>query len=51
MVAANIARGLPLKADSFDSKFLSHTVEHIFDTEALLSECYWILKPGGRFWE
>ena len=47
IVVANIEKGLPISENSFDVVILSHTLEHIFDTEALLSDCFRILKPGG----
>lgn len=33
--------------DTFDILTLNHVIEHISDTEALLSECFRILKKGG----
>lgn len=47
LVVANIEEGLPICETSFDIIMLSHTLEHIFDTKALLSDCFRILKPGG----
>lgn len=47
LVVANIEAGLPIRESSFDAVMLSHTLEHIFDTKALLSDCFKVLKPGG----
>ena len=47
LVVANIEKGLPICETSFDVIILSHTLEHIFDTKALISDCFRILKPGG----
>ena len=47
LVVANIEEGLPICENSFDIIMCSHTLEHIFDTKALLSDCFRILKPRG----
>lgn len=47
LVVANIEKGLPICETSFDVIILSHTLEHIFDTKALISDCFRILKPRG----
>jgi 2-polyprenyl-3-methyl-5-hydroxy-6-metoxy-1,4-benzoquinol methylase len=32
----------------FDVIVLSHVIEHVYDPESLLKQCYEILKPGGK---
>jgi 2-polyprenyl-3-methyl-5-hydroxy-6-metoxy-1,4-benzoquinol methylase len=45
---ANLDRGrLPFGAASFDAAFCGDVVEHVFDTESLLSEVRRVLKPDG----
>lgn len=38
----------PFAADSFDVVLLTDVIEHVFDTDALLSKIYRVLKKGGR---
>ena len=48
----DISRGLPFPDASLDAVYSSHTHEH-FDTwenQALLRECFRVLKPGGTFY-
>ena len=40
--------GTNLPTETFDVVTLNHVIEHVIDPEKLLSECYRILKPGGR---
>lgn len=61
-VAAEVARARGLNVhvgtvaavrnqyESFDGITLSHVVEHVYDSAALLRECYKLLKPGGWIW-
>lgn len=35
-------------AGSFDVVTLNHVIEHLYDTEDVIRECYRILRPGGR---
>lgn len=37
-----------LPAESFDLIILSQTIEHIFDKEKAVTECYRLLKEGGH---
>jgi ubiquinone/menaquinone biosynthesis C-methylase UbiE len=34
--------------DSFDNGYMIATIEHIEDTDKLLSECQRVIKPGGK---
>ena len=45
----DITQGLPFKDDSFDAVYHSHVLEHLDprDGEALLDECFRVLKPNG----
>ncbi|OGG11299.1 hypothetical protein A2Z00_02345 [Candidatus Gottesmanbacteria bacterium RBG_13_45_10] len=37
----------PYESDYFDVILLGDIIEHVFDTDMLLRNCYYILKPGG----
>lgn len=39
---------LPYKANFFDVVILTDVIEHVFDTDLLLSKIYKVLKPGGK---
>lgn len=39
---------LPFSDNSFDIVLLSDVIEHIFDTDRLLSECHRVLTPRGK---
>ena len=39
---------LSIRSNSFDIITLNHVIEHIDNPSVLLSECYRILKPGGK---
>lgn len=39
---------LPYTSDFFDIVYLGDVIEHIFDTDTLLRECYRVLKKGGK---
>lgn len=43
----DIQKGLPFDSDSFDIVLVTEVLEHIFDTDALLSEVRRVLKEGG----
>lgn len=38
----------PFKDDYFDVVFSKSVIEHLFDPSTFISECYRVLKPGGR---
>lgn len=44
------ATKLPLVEGSFDNVFMFGGIHHVNDREALFSEIFRILKPGGRFY-
>jgi len=44
------ATKLPLQDSQFDSVFILGGIHHVPDREALFSEVFRILKPGGRFY-
>lgn len=41
------ATHFPYQRNYFDAILLGDVIEHVFDTDALLKNCYDILKPGG----
>jgi len=45
----DITKPLPFLDGSFDSVYSSHTLEHLYlsQTQALLRECFRVLRPGG----
>lgn len=34
--------------NNFDAIVINHVIEHVHDPQALLAECYRIMKPGGK---
>ena len=46
-IVANLDRGLPLRDECVDIVILSHVIEHVTDTDSLVTECYRVLKHGG----
>ncbi len=49
IVFHDLRKKLPYPDHTFDGTYSSHTVEHLYRTEALrmLKECYRVTKPGG----
>jgi len=45
---ADVSRGVPYGDDMFDVVNGSEIIEHVTDTALFLSECFRILKKGGR---
>lgn len=39
---------LPYPPNSFDVLILADVIEHVFDTDFLIQNCYKVLKPGGK---
>ncbi|TNE86143.1 MAG: class I SAM-dependent methyltransferase [Gammaproteobacteria bacterium] len=39
-----------MSAKEFDLVTISHVIEHVYNLDELLSECYRVLKPGGYLW-
>ncbi|MDA1196662.1 MAG: class I SAM-dependent methyltransferase [Nanoarchaeota archaeon] len=48
-IVHNLEQPMPIEDDTFDLITLCEVIEHIFDTDFLLSEIKRILKPGGVF--
>lgn len=46
-VVSDLNNKLPYQDNVFDMIILSNVIEHIDNTEFLISECYRVLKPGG----
>ncbi|MDD5434847.1 MAG: class I SAM-dependent methyltransferase [Nitrospira sp.] len=40
-------KDIAFKENSFDAIIANHVIEHVYEPDLLLSECYRILKPGG----
>lgn len=40
--------GLPYKNDFFDVVLIGDVIEHVFETDAILDECYRVLKKNGK---
>ena len=38
---------IPYRDDTFDHLFCTEVLEHIFNAESVLKDCYRVLKPGG----
>ena len=47
VVKQNIDKGLPFPDGTFDVVIAHHIIEHVSDTDLLVSESYRVLKPGG----
>lgn len=47
-LVADLERGLPLAAGSFDQVRLIHAAEHVADLARLLGEVHRVLRPGGE---
>jgi predicted SAM-dependent methyltransferase len=49
VIRLNLTGSLPFPDDSFQAVYSSHTLEHLYRTEArvILEECRRVLKPGG----
>ena len=43
----NLEAGLPYQADTFDLLYSGETIEHVYNPDFLLAECFRILIPGG----
>ena len=48
VVNSDITQGLPFHDSSFDLILCSEVIEHEFDTDNLMTECYRCLEVGGR---
>lgn len=48
LVQADVARGLPFASASFDVLLLSELIEHLPVGDALLAECWRVVRPGGH---
>jgi SAM-dependent methyltransferase len=47
IVSGDLGQRLPIDDDSFDVVVSNQVIEHLYDTDLLLSEAFRILKPGG----
>jgi len=47
LVQGDLAGGLPFAGESFDLVLLGDVLEHLDEGQALLSECWRVLRPGG----
>ena len=44
----NLDEGIPRHSGTLDVVTMGEVIEHIFDPDALLAECWRVLKPGGH---
>ncbi|MEO9170945.1 MAG: class I SAM-dependent methyltransferase [Candidatus Baltobacteraceae bacterium] len=49
-IVEGVAEALPVESNSFDVVHAKSVVEHVVDVEAVFSEVYRVLRPGGVFW-
>lgn len=47
-IVRDLTKGLPFSDESVDEIKAEHIFEHILDLEFVISECYRILKKGGK---
>ncbi len=49
VIEHDVTKGIPFEEDSFEAVYHSHILEHLKpkDGNALLSECFRVLRPGG----
>lgn len=48
-LVGDLDKGLPLGSASVDLVVATHVIEHLANTDALVSECFRVLRPGGHF--
>jgi len=46
-IQTNIENGLPFKNEIFDALFAGEIIEHLFDTDNFVRECYRVLRHNG----
>ncbi len=50
VVQGGISDLIEEESDKYDLITLSHVIEHVYEQDKLIQECYRLLKPGGRLW-
>ena len=46
-IRCDVETGLPFRDSTFHCIFAGEVIEHVYDTDFLIEECYRVLKPGG----
>ena len=48
VIQSELSRGIPFKSNSFSAIECQQVIEHLYDPQFFMKECYRILEPGGK---